>query len=463
MEPLTHLSATALARAIRERQLSSLEVVEAHLARIEGVNPKLNAIAQLVADNALQEAAEADAALARGDPLGALHGVPFTVKDWIETAGVICAAGSVERRDFVPRRDATVVARMRAAGAILLAKTSDGHDNAVYGHPNNPYDLTRTPGGSSSGEAAIIAAAGSPVGLGSDSGGSIRYPAHCCGIAGLKPTNGRVPLTGHFPRINPLADPRTQIGPMARYVEDLGLLLPIISGPDGRDASVIPVPLGHWTDVTLSRGSGFSPQRVASGDNLTGGGEGHTTGTPLRVATYTEFPGASATSETAAAVADAARALKDAGAEVEEALPPRIEESLDITRAYWRRVESYSWNDWVPDKPKHSLTAEEIERSIFQWDRLRRDFLTFMRRFDAILCPVAASPAGHGAAVEIDFIHTLPYSLTGYPVVVVRAGTSAEGLPIGVQVVAQPWRDAVALAVAHHIEIALGGWRPPSI
>jgi amidase len=349
---------------------------------------------------------------------------------------------------------------MRAAGAIMLAKTIDGHDNPVYGHPNNPYDLTRTPGGSSSGEAAIIAAGGSPVGLGSDSGGSIRYPAHCCGIAGLKPTNGRVPLTGHFPRINPLADPRTQIGPMARYVEDLALVLPIISGVDGRDASVIPVPLGDWTTVTFSRGSVGSPW--GSGFNLTGGGEGNATGTPLRIATYTEFPAASATPDTMATVASVANALKDAGCQVEEALPPRIEEALHITRAYWRRPESHLWNEWETTQ-EHTLTPDQIERSIFEWDRLRRAFLGFMRRFDVIVCPVAASPAGHGAAVETDFIHTLPYSLSGYPVVVVRAGVSAEGLPIGIQVVAQPWRDDVALAVAHHLETALGGWRPPSI
>jgi amidase len=183
----------------------------------------------------------------------------------------------------------------------------------------------------------------------------------------------------------------------------------------------------------------------------------------LRIATYTEFPGASATPETIAAVASAASALEEAGAWVEEAVPPRIDGSLEITRAYWRRVESYSWNEWAPDKEKHSLTPDEIERSIFHWDRFRRAFLGFMRRFDVIVCPAAGSAAGHGAAVEADFIHTLPYSLTGYPAVVVRAGASPEGLPIGVQIVAQPWRDDVALAVAHHIETALGGWQPPTL
>jgi len=206
------------------------------------------------------------------------------VKDRIETAGVICAAGSLERKGYVPHHDATVVVRVRAAAGIMLAKTIDGHDNAVYGHANNPYDLTRTPGGSSSGEAALIATGGSPIGLGSDSGGSIRYPAHCCGIAGLKPTNGRVPLSGHFPRINALSDQRTQIGPMARYIEDVALILPIISGPDHRDPSVIPMPLGDWEAVSLKN---------------------------LRIATFTEFTGASATTETVNAVHSVARALAE--------------------------------------------------------------------------------------------------------------------------------------------------------
>jgi amidase len=433
---LTYASASTLARDVREKRISAREVVEAHLRRIESINPQLNAVAQLTAETAMNEAFAADEALARGETAGPLHGVPFTVKDWIETAGVVCAAGKLERKEFVPRRDATVVARMREVGAIMLAKTIDGHDNEVYGHPNNPYDLARTPGGSSSGEAALIAAGGSPLGLGSDSGGSIRFPAHCCGIAGLKPTNGRVPLTGHFPRINAMSDPRTQIGPMARCVEDLALVLPVIAGPDWRDAGVVPMPLEDWKAVGV-RG--------------------------LRVATFTEFPGASASSDVVAAVRGAAGALSAFGAGVEEATPPRIEESLEITRKYWRRVESYSWQQWSPDRGEHSLTPEETERSIFEWDRLRRDFLGFMRRFDLIVCPVAGAVAGFRAASDEEFIYTLPFSLTGYPCVTVRAGASSEGLPIGVQVVATPWRDDVALAASYVIERALGGWHPPAI
>jgi amidase len=341
-----------------------------------------------------------------------------------------------ERRDYVPKRDATVVARIREAGAVMLGKTLDGEKNDVYGLGANPHDLSRSPGGSSSGEAAIIAAGGSPLGLGSDSGGSIRYPAHCCGVAGLKPTTGRVPLTGHFPRIGALSDPRTQIGPLARTVDDLALALSMIGGPDGHDPSVVPVALGDPGGVTLAG---------------------------LRVAFYATYEGATATPETIAAVRSAVAALTDAGAAAEEALPPRIEEAFDITKGYWRRTRSAAWNDWAPGR-ESKLSGDDIERSIFAWERLQRAFLGFMQRFDVIVCPVAGRPApARGGVEEVDFVHTVPYSLTGWPVAVVRAGTSSEGLPIGVQVVAARWRDDVALAAARRIEAALGPWPAPDL
>jgi len=193
MDSLIFSTATALTQRLRSGEISALAVVEAHLARIAAVNPKLNALVQLTAEQALTEAAAADQDLARGHLRGPLHGLPVTIKDWLEVAGVICAAGMEKYRDYVPTQDATVVTRLRQAGAIVLGKTNVTADNPVYGRTNNPYNLTYSPSGSSSGEAAIIAAGGSPLGLGSDSGGSIRTPAHACGIAGLKPTAGRVP------------------------------------------------------------------------------------------------------------------------------------------------------------------------------------------------------------------------------------------------------------------------------
>ena len=435
MEELIYASATTLARRIRDRELSAEEIMEAHLRRIETVNPRLNAVVQLAADEALAAARAADAAMGRGQPTGPLHGVPFTVKDWIDTAGLPCTGGELQFRDRCPQVDAPVVARMRAAGAILLGKTNVIIDNPVYGRTNNPYNLLYSPAGSSSGEAAIIAAGGSPVGLGSDSGGSIRQPAHNCGIAGLKPTTGRLPLTGHFPFISAMNDPRTTIGPMARFVEDLALTLPILGGMDWQDASVIPMPLADWRAVAVGS---------------------------LRVAFYTHHAGAEPTPETDETCRQAARLLAGICASVEEVVPPRIEEAYPITLQYWQRPESASAETWVRDG-EVKLTSEEVEAHLWAWDRFRRAMIGFMARYDVILTPAVEQPATAHGAPGGGVLYTLPYSLTGWPCVVVRAGTAPGGLPIGVQVVARPWRDDVALAVAQQIERELGGWQPPAL
>jgi amidase len=433
MDELFYASATTLAGRIHDRELSSEEVVQAHLHRIATVNPRLNAVVQLATEQALADARAADAALARGQRTGPLHGVPFTVKDWIDTAGLPCTGGDPAFRTRVPAEDATVVARTRQAGAILLGKTNVMVDNPVYGRTNNPYNLAYSTTGSSSGEAALIAAGGSPLGLGSDSGGSIRQPAHACGISGLKPTTGRIPLTGHFPFISAINDPRTTIGPMARFVEDLALALPIISGMDWQDASVIPMPLADWRAVDVGS---------------------------LRVAYYTHHAEAEPSRETAETCHQAAQVLASRGARVEEVLPPRIEEASAITRQYWQRPESASAEEWVPDGEAR-LSSVEVEQHLFTWDRFRRALINFMAAYDVILTPAAERPATpHG--MDAGWIpYTLPYSLTGWPCVVVRAGTAPEGLPIGVQIVARPWRDDVALATAQAIEGALGGWQPP--
>lgn len=435
MTALIFASATTLARRIRDREVSSVEVVQAHLNQITRVNPRLNAVVQLAAGQALAQAHDADATLAHGAPVGPLHGVPFTVKDWIDTAGLPCTGGDLHYRDRVPAQDATAVARLRQAGGILLGKTNVVVENEVYGRTNNPYNLAYSPCGSSSGEAAIIAAGGSPFGLGSDSGGSIRQPAHACGIAGLKPTAGRVPLSGHFPFISAINDPRTVIGPLARFVEDLALVLPIISGVDWQDASVIPMPLADWRAVDV-------------------GG--------LHVAFYTHHAEAEPSAETTATCRRAAQALASLGAQVVETLPPRIEEAYAITRHYWQRPESASPDEWVPDG-EAVLSSAAVEAHLFTWDRFRRALIGFMGQFDVILTPAAELPATPHGTDAGRIPYTLPYSLTGYPAAVVRGGTSAEGLPIGVQVVARPWRDDVALGVAHILEQTLGGWQPPEL
>jgi amidase len=417
-----------LARAIRTKQVSSLEVVRAHLEHIHTVNPRLNAVVFATGESALKQARAADRKNSKRKPdLGPLHGVPFTAKDIFDTAGLPTTAGLRMLRSNIPDRDATVVARMRAAGAILIGKTlcppgGVGGDswNSLHGGTRNPYDIARSPGASSSGEAAIIAAGGSPVGLGSDSGGSIRMPAHYCGIAALKPTTGLVPSTGAYALPGGLTDPRSQIGPMARFVADLILTLPVLVGPDGIDSAVVPVPLAKRTP------------------KLAG----------LRVAWYADDGIAKPTQAISAAVRDAARALGDAGCTVTEARPPALREAHQVTLGYWG------------DK---RMSHDRLYR---RWDAFRTEILGFMSDFDLIVSPVAPdiAPLYRSKVVPTNmFSYTIPYSLTGNPCVVVRAGTSHEGLPIGVQVVARNWHDDVALRAAHAIERALGGWRPASV
>jgi amidase len=433
---LTLSTAHELAASIRSKQFSASEALEAYLRRIDERNGELRAIVQLDVDGARAAAAAADATIAAGADLGPLHGVPVTIKDWIEIEGLVCAAGFEERRNFVPRHDATVVTRMRAAGAVLLGKAKSGIEDDVYPAARNPYDPARTAGGSSSGDCVAVAAGMSALGLGSDSGGSLRLPAHFCGVATIKPTTGRVPNTGHFPRLGDMSDPRTTIGPIARSAFDLHDALRVIAGPDWRDPSVGPMPLGDPADVDLLG---------------------------LRAAVYTDMPEMAATPETAAAVRAAAGALENAGVALHRDRPPRIEESLGITRDYWARSSSVSWNTWHPSHPHRLTSAEDVERSVFEWERLRRTFLAWMENYDLIVCPVAADVAGTpGSVNDVTFLYTLPYSLTGYPAAVVRAGTSSEGMPIGVQLVARPWREDVAIAAACAVETALGGWQPPS-
>src|SRR5436190_2828416 len=246
---LLSLSATHQARLIREHEISSVELVQAHLEQIRRVNPAIHAAIEVFADRALAEARAADATPASGP----MHGVPFSVKDSIELVGSVCTAGTLGRRGAPPSaEDATLVARLRAAGAIPIARTNlpdllfaFESDNLLFGATNNPYDLARTAGGSSGGEAALIASCGSPLGLGSDAAGSVRVPAAFCGIASIKPTSGRLPRTGHFPPAGGWIEMLWQIGPMARRVEDLVTLMPLMLGADACDHSVVEMP---WLD-----------------------------------------------------------------------------------------------------------------------------------------------------------------------------------------------------------------------
>ncbi len=461
MTDIIYSSATSIAQSIRDKQVSSAEVIQAHLDRIAEVNPKLNAVVQLCADRALDEAREADAALAHGDATGPLHGVPMTLKDSLDTEGIVTTGGTTGRRDFVPERDATVTARLRAAGAILMGKTNTPEltmagetDNSVYGRTNNPFDLERSPGGSSGGAGAIVTTGGSPFDIGSDTGGSIRMPAHLCGIAGIKPNSGRVPRTGHIIEYTLGAtDSYTQNGPMARYVEDLELILRVISGPDWIDPAIIDMPLGDPADVDLNS---------------------------LRVAFYTDPPGFKVPAQdTRDAVQAAIRALSDVAASVEEDAPSALERVPDMTarigggdgRAGTRRLLDKAGTSEISViltkriEEAEPITTSEFTKSLEDLDQYRSDMLQFISDYDVIVAPVTAQPAQpHGASFEDRNRHafyTGPYNLTGWPGTVVRCSTSSEGLPIGVQIIARPWREDVSLAVAAFLESALGGWQKP--
>jgi amidase len=453
-------SATAMAAAIRKKQLSAHELVRACLGRIEEVNPRLNAVVQLATGQALKDAHRADQVLARGDLIGPLHGVPFTLKDAIETSGVICTGGTEGRSHYVPHEDAVVVKRLHEAGAILLGKTNCPElgwaweaDNLIYGRTNNPYDLRLSPGGSSGGESAIIGAGGSPFGLGSDAGGSVRFPAHCTGIASIKPTSGRVPRTGHFPGPGGLLDALWQIGPLARYVEDLSLVLPVISGVDEQDPAIIPVSLGDSRAVDITR---------------------------LRVAFHIDNGIEAPSPEIAGIVRKAAAALADAGITVEEKRPPAIERTYEIYLGLFaadggagiesllkevgtRRIHPLMQRVLELQR-QNAKSAAELGALVGRWDAFRREMLSFMLNFDVLLCPVCAfAGMAHGSTYDQlpSFSYTMTSNLTGWPAAVVRGGATRAGLPIGVQIVARPWREDVALAVAQFLQETLGGWKRP--
>jgi amidase len=459
---IASMSATRLATAIRRREVSCVEVVDAYLRRIEALNPSLNALVQLNADSARASAIAADRALTHRGHVGPLHGVPITVKDSFDTAGIISTAGTTGRRSFVPSRDATVVTRLRSAGAIILGKSNTPEltlsyetDNLVYGRTNNPYDLTRTPGGSSGGAGAAIAAGCSPLDICSDTGGSIRVPSHFCGIAGLKPTSGRVPRTGHIISSAGVFQAFTQPGPMARRVEDLITVLPILAGPDGLDPWIAPIPLRDPNAVSL-RG--------------------------LRIRVHGDNGIRMPSESCIRSVHDAGNALSAAGCRIEEFKPSEIAVTYDLGNRLWRVAGATSVKRLLaacgttevspPLRPwlKSAATApsEEWTALLEQLDRSRSRGLALFEGCDALLCPPCGYTAlEHGATMREDldsgFSYSEVFNYLGWPSAVVRCGTTAGGLPVGVQIVAAPWREDIVLAVARVLETSLGGWQPPSI
>ncbi len=301
MSDLTFVAAVCMAEQIRKKKISPVELVDAHLKQIEKLNPELNAFVHVDAEQSRRAAKASETEVMRNKKLGPLHGVPISIKSSIVVSGLRCESGTRLRSGFVPAQDAPLVARLRAAGAIVLGVTNTPEllmawetDNLLHGRTNNPWDLERTPGGSSGGEAAAIAAGMSAGGVGSDGGGSIRVPAHFCGICGLKPTPGRIPATGHYPES---AGPFALIGvvgPMARTVADLKVLFEVMEGPDSGDTSAAPVPL-RWPSEAEAR--------------------------RLRVGYFEDDGRTPVTSETRAAVRTAAEGLSSAGFRVEPFQP----------------------------------------------------------------------------------------------------------------------------------------------
>jgi amidase len=451
---LTFMSATKLAQMIREKKVSSVEVLRAHLTQIDRVNPKLNAVVQFCRERAMAEAQQADAMLAKGTVKGPLHGVPMTIKDSFDTAGVVSTGGTLGRKDFVPAADATVVARLRAVGAILVGKTNTPEftlsfktSNLVYGASRNPYNTDYQTGGSSGGAAAIVAAGGSPFEIGSDFGGSIRFPAHCCGIAGIKPTTGRVPRTGHIIDYGGYYDWWQQVGPLARRVEDLATILPIIASPDYIDPAIVPMPLED-----------------PAAENLNG----------LRVAFYIDNGIAKCRADMQQTVKASAGFLSEKGARVTETPLPMLKECFEVVSKLYGS-DDFAWIKRLIRKagtrqtsPElgltgKMLTAAEFTEAAEQCDSYRSAMLAFMETHDIILCPAhssAASPINDPPPFDT---YTVTYNHTGWPGAVVRAGTSTEGLPLGIQIVGRPWTEHVVLAVASFIESRTGGWQKPAI
>lgn len=445
-------SVVSLCRRIRSREISSHEVVSAYLARIDQVNGQLNAVVRLRAEEALKEARECDAELAMGRIRGILHGIPFTVKDSFDTAGLVSTAGTTGRAKHLPKEDAIAVHRLSEAGAILLGKTNTPEltlaystINRIYGATLNPYDLAHSPGGSSGGAASILAASGSPLDICSDTAGSLRIPAHFCGVTCLKPTSGRVPRTGHIIDYRGPLQALTHVGPMARFVSDLRLVLPIIAGIDGIDPHVVPAPL-QWPSVDTKR---------------------------LRIAYFSNNGRSSPSQETKVTIDAAAEVVKPHVASLKSVFPS----FLDAASRLYGQLVTADGMDWakrilaatgtesstlgILRKPMSTLTIPEFVRLVEKWDDIKSRSLEFWRNYDAMICPVSAAPA-HKIGTPVPGLgsYVAGINIIGCPAVVVRAGANLNGLPIGVQVLAPMWREDRALAIAEIIEDELGGWKP---
>jgi len=460
-------SAQEIASQIRTKAVSPVEVARVHLDRIERLNPSLNAFVDCRPEVVLAQARVAEKSVMSGEPLGPLHGVPLSIKSSIDVVGHRCEAGTRLRAGYIAATDAPLVSRLRTAGAVILGVTNTPEllmawetDNLIYGRTNNPWDLTRTAGGSSGGESAAIAAGLSAGGVGSDGGGSIREPAHFCGICGLKPTPGRIPSSGHFPKSGGPFALIGVVGPMARTVGDLQVLFEAMAGPDDGDPSSAPVPLRPVVSKVLQN---------------------------IRVGFFEDDARTPVTKETRIAVKRAANLLSQSRFAVDEFRPEGLEGARELWWKFFgtaggmilgpmlrgREAELSpilrQFLSWTASEPAH--TGESLLMTWLARDEIREKFLRQMQQYPILLCPTAAIPAfRHGERewqVEgktVKYLDAWSYcewfNLLGFPAAVVPMGFSEEGLPIGIQIVGRPWEEETVLAVAAALETARGPIRP---
>src|SRR2546421_1238906 len=425
MKDIVFSSTTQLANAIRAGHVSASEVLEAHLEHIATHNPTLNAVITLDAEQARKQAREADEVLARGEVWGPLHGVPFTLKDAHATAGMRTTTGFPPLADYVPQEDSTVTARLKAAGGILIGKTNVAmmladyqSTNPIFGRTNNPWNIERTPGGSSGGAAAALAAGMTPFEIGTDLSASIRIPAHFCGLFGLKPTEQRVPLTGLIPGLPPPRSVRIMscIGPMARTVEDLALLYSIIAGPDGRDTEVQPVPVDEVPQLALKQ---------------------------LRVAVAPTLPAFPVAMDMAAAVEELAKQLHPLSAVVEEATLPAVDFNQELMSA--GALIGMVTGAFQPEANEPPTTLAQYLEALHRRDQSMLTWEQFFEKWDVLLCPPSMMTAfphcETGSPLRVDgreevywmvSAHGTLFNYTGHPAVVLPYKLDRDGLTIRV-------------------------------
>lgn len=466
-DEICYASAFELAWNIRSRAVSPVEVITAHLERIEALNASVNAVVT-VPDGLLDLAREAETALMRGNIWGPLHGVPFTVKDCFDTQGVRTTRGSRLFENRIPMYDSTAALRLKEAGALLLGKTNlpefalrSETSNLVFGTTRNPWNKEKTCGGSSGGEATAIACGFSPLGIGSDLGGSNRLPSHYCGVVGLKPTHGRIPMTGHWPE---LLLRYMHAGPIARTVRDVALVLPILNGPDNRDPYGLSVRSPRFEDLRAPL-------------------------PPLRVGWFDCGPFDPVDPEIREAVRRAASVLQELGCRLEEVSFPHWKEPspIDATMMLVFGEGIHYLNPFVKKRRRQlspsiralmrtsSPSLDEYLKTIDYCEQLRRDITQFFSEYELLLLPTSPVPAHDHDAEELEVdgqmvppthsaAATAVFGLTGSPAVSVPFSYSQSGLPIGVQLVARHFHESTLLHAASALEVSsVTGLRQPPL